>query len=620
MDVDPKTGVLDCSSAAANAQIDAIAALAPPTRPPRVGGPWAGRSGTRRSRSSASRAPASSDRSGPEHPHPRRRLPARGATDIHRPGGPCWSRSCTARARTRPFELVKDRMNYFAAFRSSRESGICALSPVERVTVAAGPGRGDGNRRGGPAETPWGRARRLPGQRSRCRPHRPPTRASCSTSSTRRSARCWASARGQQRLDEIRTASPLTAAIQRAGLRRFPAVRSRTPPAETMRPALEATRQGRGRDPRAVPHRSLRRAPTRATARREYRSADNHLPDPGHRADRCRSTGGRRARAGHRPGRIPSPRRSTSRFDRAAHELAHSFTLDDEYGGGGTLPRSPRRWRPRPVRQRPVPPDELLRAATFDGEYQVALAAPRACGRLTRCRFWLAPSTVCSSSPARRPTSPAPRQTTDSRWTPSCAFERTRCPASVASHRLRVTQVVGDAEVVRGAGRADPRRGARTETTFPAGSIVMEPKRAPDPPGGLGDDLELLHAGVRQWIEQEPKPARTRFPTHLPAGFTARAPVRSPRILTPPQHATSGLETRPTPPTESAWITGLFEGACNSTASVYHPTGACIMNVIEILPGSSYQFCWVCRYAMVDFIDPAMHGAIDRDYDYRYPK
>ena len=45
---------------------------------------------------------------------------------------------------------------------------------------------------------------------------------------------------------------------------------------------------------------------------------------------------------------------------------------------------------------------------------------------------------------------------------------------------------------------------------------------------------------------------------------------------------------------------------------VYHPTGACIMGVLELRDtGSSFQFCWVCRYAMVDFIDPALHGVID---------
>jgi hypothetical protein len=31
-------------------------------------------------------------------------------------------------------------------------------------------------------------------------------------------------------------------------------------------------------------------------------------------------------------------------------------------------------------------------------------------------------------------------------------------------------------------------------------------------------------------------------------------------------------------------------------------------------------FCPVCRYAMVDRIDPSGHGRIDADYDYEYPR
>ncbi len=42
-------------------------------------------------------------------------------------------------ARTSPFRELSDRINYFAAFVASRESGISSLSPVERVTVAGGP-------------------------------------------------------------------------------------------------------------------------------------------------------------------------------------------------------------------------------------------------------------------------------------------------------------------------------------------------------------------------------------------------------------------------------------------------------------------------------------------------
>jgi hypothetical protein len=31
------------------------------------------------------------------------------------------------------------------------------------------------------------------------------------------------------------------------------------------------------------------------------------------------------------------------------------------------------------------------------------------------------------------------------------------------------------------------------------------------------------------------------------------------------------------------------------------------------------EFCAVCRFVLVDFIDPSKHDSIDRDYDAIYP-
>jgi hypothetical protein len=32
----------------------------------------------------------------------------------------------------------------------------------------------------------------------------------------------------------------------------------------------------------------------------------------------------------------------------------------------------------------------------------------------------------------------------------------------------------------------------------------------------------------------------------------------------------------------------------------------------------AYRFCPVCRYILVDLLDPSQHGAIDADYRKRY--
>ena len=65
-----------------------------------------------------------------------------------------------------------------------------------------------------------------------------------------------------------------------------------------------------------------------------------------------------------------------------------------------------------------------------------------------------------------------------------------------------------------------------------------------------------------------------------------------------------------------SWIVGAFEGGSNYTCDIYHPSGECVM----LDSSKAKQFCHVCRYAMVDQIDPLKHGAIDRDYDKQYPR
>jgi hypothetical protein len=194
-------------------------------------------------------------------------------------------------------------------------------------------------------------------------------------------------------------------------------------------------------------------------------------------------------------------------------------------------------------------------------------------------------------------------------------------PGSQQSYRLKVTQVVGDAEVFVEPAEPIPPGAPALAATFPARSVVIEPKRAPDPPGRLGDDLELIHAVVRQWIEQEGNPlnAKQGAPAFRACETKHGPPLNEPLDKGNTPARNFGPGKAPKKPTESALLTGLFEAGMEFDCGIYHPTGACAMNVLEVQPGSSYQFCWVCRYAMVDFIDPAMHGLIDRDYDYRYP-
>ncbi|HEY7010849.1 MAG TPA: M64 family metallopeptidase [Jatrophihabitantaceae bacterium] len=63
-------------------------------------------------------------------------------------------------------------------------------------------------------------------------------------------------------------------------------------------------------------------------------------------------------------------------------------------------------------------------------------------------------------------------------------------------------------------------------------------------------------------------------------------------------------------------IAGLFEGGLQVTCGVFRPTGMCMMNNNH---DETAWFCAICRYVMVDFVNPYLHWQIDRDYRFYYP-
>ena len=73
----------------------------------------------------------------------------------------------------------------------------------------------------------------------------------------------------------------------------------------------------------------------------------------------------------------------------------------------------------------------------------------------------------------------------------------------------------------------------------------------------------------------------------------------------------------PIPTPASLWNgqLGAYLGGYADTEPVGHshkPGFACVME-------NGGNFCAVCRYIIVDFVDPTMHGLIDADYDDEYP-
>jgi hypothetical protein len=63
-------------------------------------------------------------------------------------------------------------------------------------------------------------------------------------------------------------------------------------------------------------------------------------------------------------------------------------------------------------------------------------------------------------------------------------------------------------------------------------------------------------------------------------------------------------------------IVGLYWGGDRFACGIFHPTGTCMMRSHD---DDESEFCAVCRYIVVDTIDPYHHEEIDRDYDDIYP-
>jgi hypothetical protein len=79
---------------------------------------------------------------------------------------------------------------------------------------------------------------------------------------------------------------------------------------------------------------------------------------------------------------------------------------------------------------------------------------------------------------------------------------------------------------------------------------------------------------------------------------------------------TPSLPGRPFCFKEKPRIVGLYEGGADYGHGIFHPTGTCIMRRSK---EDGAEFCAVCRYVMVDYVDPFKHFQIDLDYDDIYP-
>ncbi len=64
-------------------------------------------------------------------------------------------------------------------------------------------------------------------------------------------------------------------------------------------------------------------------------------------------------------------------------------------------------------------------------------------------------------------------------------------------------------------------------------------------------------------------------------------------------------------------IIGLYDGGARFHCEVFHPGGICMMR--DHSEGDKHmRFCHVCRYVLVEMIDPTKHGDLDAVYFKEY--
>jgi hypothetical protein len=147
---------------------------------------------------------------------------------------------------------------------------------------------------------------------------------------------------------------------------------------------------------------------------------------------------------------------------------------------------------------------------------------------------------------------------------------------------------------------------------FRAGSVLMKMMRWPFRGLGtnLGEELMLMAAIIREHISTK------GLPLNAPPGRALDACGLDDSNEQAVKNLPGGLPK--CRPRNKNRIVGLFEGGSRYHCHVYHPTGVCIMRASwsgeDLLP-----FCPVCRYVLVDLIDPTKHGVVDQEYGRIYP-
>ncbi len=318
-----------------------------------------------------------------------------------------------------------------------------------------------------------------------------------------------------------------------------------------------------------------------------------------------------------------APPAVTSRLDLAslvAHELGHCWGLGDEYAeegvqeaslgyanlntraevsdpGTGRLDGSLVRWAWSRLRAAavlaadPVPSQEPLDPG--DSSWQpgrvllevgTLQADPFAVGDLVQVRTRPLLDSATSSEH---------RVTAIDRWAEVDAVE--------------LEPVAGSSDLLEPAGRV----------LFEAGSVLILPRT--DGTGSVTGELPVMHPAVREHLTATSNPLNARRHAQDNRPCDESDPREAPLLA---RNLPPGLDL---PKGVPSWrLVGLVEGGGRLACGVYHPAGGCMMNSRMGRDGRRSQavaipYCPVCRYAIIDRLQPALHAAIDDLYDAIYP-
>jgi hypothetical protein len=148
---------------------------------------------------------------------------------------------------------------------------------------------------------------------------------------------------------------------------------------------------------------------------------------------------------------------------------------------------------------------------------------------------------------------------------------------------------------------------------FTPGSIVFQPVPAPSSVRTAAYPYaEIVAKNVRDLIGRRHQPLYRQ-----PTGSDLQEELQNERELQQPKldGLAPQLPGRPFCFKDKERVVGLYEGGARIARGIFHPTGTCMMRYVA----DTAEFCAVCRYAMVDLINPFHHFQIDLDYDDIYP-